>query len=315
MSIPSASASGGASNLGSQEGRVVATLGESGVQRAEDQRPQGLRSDAQPSGREAVPGSGRPEAPTSDASGGGGRHAANQRHPIVQLRNVVKVYGEGSTRVIALDKIDLEIYEGEFTSIMGPSGSGKSTLLHALAGLDAVTTGEIDVAGRTITGLKDKALTHFRRDNIGFVFQSFNLVPTLDAKANIELPSRLAGHKVDPHWMNQVVRALQLDERLAHKPHELSGGQQQRVAVARALVTRPAVLVADEPTGNLDSAASKEVLSLLRQAVDTLGQTVIMVTHDPGAAVIADRTLVVKDGRIVADLNSPTIEAITEVTR
>ncbi|MDO5720565.1 MAG: ABC transporter ATP-binding protein [Actinomycetaceae bacterium] len=245
----------------------------------------------------------------------GGRHASKQRRPIVQLRNVVKVYGEGSTRVIALDKIDLEIFEGEFTSIMGPSGSGKSTLLHALAGLDAVTTGEIDVAGRTITGLKDKALTHFRRDNIGFVFQSFNLVPTLDAKANIELPSRLAGHKVDPHWMNQVVRALQLDNRLTHKPHELSGGQQQRVAVARALVTRPAVLVADEPTGNLDSAASEEVLSLLRQAVDTLGQTVIMVTHDPDAAAIADRTLVVKDGRIVADLNNPTIDSITEVTR
>lgn len=252
------------------------------------------------------------EPPARDT---GGRHAANQRQPIVQLRDVVKIYGEGSTQVVALNKIELDIFEGEFTSIMGPSGSGKSTLLHALAGLDAVTEGQINVAGKVITGLKDKALTHFRRDNIGFVFQSFNLVPTLDAKANIELPSRLAGHKVDPHWMDQVVRALQLDNRLTHKPHELSGGQQQRVAVARALVTRPAVLVADEPTGNLDSAASEEVLSLLRQAVDNLGQTVIMVTHDPGAAVIADRTLVVKDGRIVADLNNPTIESITEVTR
>lgn len=248
--------------------------------------------------------------PTGSASG-----VLEQRRPIVQLRNVSKIYGEGSTKVVALNDVDLDIFEGEFTSIMGPSGSGKSTLLHALAGLDAVTSGTIHVAGKSITTLNDKDLTHFRRDNIGFVFQSFNLVPTIDARANIELPMRLAGRRISQPWMNRVVEALQLKDRLDHKPHELSGGQQQRVAVARALVSRPAVLVADEPTGNLDSVSSSEVLTLLRQAVDTLNQTVIMVTHDMDAAAIADRALIVRDGKIVNDLAHPSVDKIAEVTR
>ncbi|MDO5049383.1 MAG: ABC transporter ATP-binding protein [Actinomycetaceae bacterium] len=236
--------------------------------------------------------------------------------PIVQLRGVTKVYGgDEATRVIALDNVNVDIFEGQFTSIMGPSGSGKSTLLHALAGLDSVTSGVISVAGIEITSLGDKALTHFRRDNIGFVFQSFNLVPTIDAEANIKLPMRLAKRTVDATWMGQVVDALQLRERLHHKPHELSGGQQQRVAVARALVSRPAVLVADEPTGNLDSTSSAEVLTLLRDAADQLGQTVIMVTHDTNAAAIADRTLIVRDGKIVNDLAKPSVDKIAEVTR
>jgi putative ABC transport system ATP-binding protein len=244
------------------------------------------------------------------------RHASNTPLPIVQLRGVTKIYGsDDATRVIALNNVDLDIFEGQFTSIMGPSGSGKSTLLHALAGLDSVTHGVISVAGQEITSLSDKDLTHFRRDNIGFVFQSFNLVPTIDAEANIKLPTRLANQKVDEKWMDQIVTALQLKERLGHKPHELSGGQQQRVAVARALVSRPAVLVADEPTGNLDSSSSSEVLTLLRDAVDQLGQTVIMVTHDIEAAAIADRTLIVRDGRIVDDLYKPSIDKIAEVTR
>ena len=244
------------------------------------------------------------------------RHASNTPLPIVQLRGVTKIYGgDDATRVVALNNVDLDIYEGQFTSIMGPSGSGKSTLLHALAGLDSVTHGVISVASQEITSLSDKKLTHFRRDNIGFVFQSFNLVPTIDAEANIKLPTRLAGRKVDDKWMDQIVTALQLKQRLNHKPHELSGGQQQRVAVARALVSRPAVLVADEPTGNLDSTSSSEVLTLLRDAVDQLGQTVIMVTHDIDAAAIADRTLIVRDGKIVDDLYKPSVDKIAEVTR
>lgn len=254
--------------------------------------------------------------PTQVADGSAARHVSGNRVPIVQLRGVTKVYGRtDDVRVVALDRVDLDIFEGEFTSIMGPSGSGKSTLLHSLAGLDNVTQGNIMVAGREITSMNDKVLTHFRRDNIGFVFQAFNLVPTLDAEANMMLPMRLAGRKVDQNWMNQIVSTLDLSDRLSHKPHELSGGQQQRLAVARALLSRPAVLVADEPTGNLDSASSKEVLNLLRSAVDHLGQTVIMVTHDVNAASVADRTLVVQDGRIVADIADPTPEKIGDVTR
>ena len=243
------------------------------------------------------------------------RHASSQRTPIVQLRSVTKIYGRDDTRVVALDNVDLDIFEGEFTSIMGPSGSGKSTLLHSLAGLDSVTRGTVTIAGREITSMNDRVLTHFRRDNIGFVFQAFNLVPTIDAEANLTLPMRLDGKRVDKQWMNQIVRNLQLEDSLKHKPHDLSGGQQQRLAVARALLSRPAVLVADEPTGTLDSAASAEVLNMLRSAVDHLGQTVIMVTHDVNAASIADRTLVVRDGRIVADIAQPTPEKIGDVTR
>lgn len=231
---------------------------------------------------------------------------------IAQLRNVSKIYGQGDSEVRALNDVSVNFQPGQFTAIMGPSGSGKSTLLHALAGLDSVTKGSIVVDGKQITAMNDAELTVFRRERIGFIFQAFNLIPTIDAEANIALPMRLAGKRIDPVWKKQVIDALQLGDRLSHKPHELSGGQQQRVAVARALVARPALLVADEPTGNLDSATSAEVLSLLRNAVDQLGQTVIMVTHDRHAAAIADRVLIVKDGQIVHDLDHPTAEQIAQ---
>lgn len=232
---------------------------------------------------------------------------------IAQLSHVTKIYGQKNTTVTALDNVSVDFHDGQFTAIMGPSGSGKSTLLHALAGLDTITDGSVTIKGTRISDLKDKELTRFRRDHIGFIFQAFNLIPTLDARANIELPLRLAGKRADTTWLNQVVNALALRDRLSHKPAELSGGQQQRVAVARALVSRPTLLVADEPTGNLDSAASIEVLSLLRQAVDKLEQTVIMVTHDRHAAEIADRVLIVKDGKITYDLNHPTADEIAQV--
>lgn len=221
---------------------------------------------------------------------------------IVSLRGVTKYYGEGSTQVRALDGVSVDFQKGKFTAIMGPSGSGKSTMMHVLAGLDKVTSGSVAIEGIEITNLNDDDLTRVRRDRIGFIFQSFNLVPTLDARANILLPLKLAGRTADKAWLNQVVSALGLEKRLTHRPSELSGGQQQRVAVARALVMRPAVIVADEPTGNLDSNASAEVLGLLRDAVDRLGQTVIMVTHDEDSAQRADRILVVQDGTIVQDV-------------
>jgi len=223
------------------------------------------------------------------------------------------VFGESSIAVTALDNVSISFREREFTAIMGPSGSGKSTMLHLLAGLDSASSGSVTVEGTDLTTLGDDELTKLRRDRIGFVFQSFNLVPTLDAKANIELPLRLAGKSADDQWKQQIITALGLQERLTHKPSQLSGGQQQRVAIARALLMQPAVIVADEPTGNLDSAASHEVLSLLRQAVEQFGQTVIMVTHDYRAAAMADRVVVVQDGRIVADLDHPTTEAIAQV--
>ncbi len=234
---------------------------------------------------------------------------------IVSLRGVSKVYGSGDTQVVALDSVDVDFARGRFTAIMGPSGSGKSTMLHVLAGLDTATGGSILIEGDDITGLLDNDLTRVRRDRIGFVFQSFNLVPTLDAKANVLLPMKLAGRAPDRAWFDQVVEALGLSGRLTHRPSELSGGQQQRVAVARALVMRPAVIVADEPTGNLDSHSSGEVLSLLRSAVDQLGQTVIMVTHDQISAATADRVLVVRDGRIVADLDHPDVDSLAAVSR
>jgi ABC-type antimicrobial peptide transport system, ATPase component len=221
---------------------------------------------------------------------------------IVSLRNVTKIYGEGATQVRALNGVSVDFQKGQFTAIMGPSGSGKSTMMHVLAGLDTVTSGSIAIEGIEITQLNDNDLTRVRRDRIGFIFQSFNLVPTLDAKANILLPLRLADRRVDKAWFDQVVTALGLTERLTHRPSQLSGGQQQRVAVARALVMRPAVIVADEPTGNLDSKASNEVLTLLRNAVDGLGQTVIMVTHDEASALRADRIVMVQDGQIVRDV-------------
>ena len=232
--------------------------------------------------------------------------------PIVRLANVSKVYGMGDTQVTALNDVTVDFYSGEFTAIMGPSGSGKSTMMHILAGLDSLTSGRVLIENTEITALKDADLTKLRRDRIGFIFQSFNLIPTLDAKANILLPLELAGQKV---WFSFVISSLGLEQRLNHRPSELSGGQQQRVAVARALMSRPAVIVADEPTGNLDSHSTSEVLDLLRRAVTELGQSVIMVTHDVHAATYADRVLVVRDGQIVSDLRNASEEQLNAALR
>jgi putative ABC transport system ATP-binding protein len=227
--------------------------------------------------------------------------------------DVVKVYGTGDRAVRALDGVSAEFARGRFTAIMGPSGSGKSTFMHCLAGLDTVTSGRIAVGGTELTGLTDKALTAVRRDRIGFVFQSFNLLPQLTASQNITLPAELAGRAVDRDLFGHAIEALGLRDRLRHRPAELSGGQQQRVALARALVNRPEVVFADEPTGNLDSRTGTEVLELLRDAVHRFGQTVVMVTHDPSAAVYADRALILADGRLVRDIDRPTMSTISAV--
>jgi len=221
---------------------------------------------------------------------------------VVTAREVVRRYGEGDTAVDALRGVSLDIDRGRLTAVMGPSGSGKSTLMHILAGLDRPTSGAVTVAGVDVTRLDDAALTKLRRDHIGFIFQFFNLLPMLTAAENIALPLKLAGQKPDPDWLAELVETVGLGNRLGHRPSELSGGQQQRVAVARALVSRPSVMFADEPTGNLDSTTSGEILSLLRDSVDTLGQTTVMVTHDAHAAAIADRVLFLADGEIVRDL-------------
>ena len=234
---------------------------------------------------------------------------------IVRLQGVTKIYGSGDAQVRALDDVSVGFGAGEFTAIMGPSGSGKSTMMHILAGLDAPTAGHVFVEDTDITALKDTALTKLRRDRIGFVFQSFNLVPTLDARSNILLPMRLAGKTPDKDWFDLIVNSLGIADRLNHRPSEMSGGQQQRVAVARALMSRPAVIVADEPTGNLDSHSTTEVMDLLRRAVDDLGQSVIMVTHDTGTAAYADRVLVCRDGRIVSDLRDVTADTLTAALR
>ena len=238
-----------------------------------------------------------------------------QASSIVRLQGVSKIYGSGDAQVRALDDVSVGFGAGEFTAIMGPSGSGKSTMMHILAGLDAPTSGRVFVEDTDITALKDTALTKLRRDRIGFVFQSFNLVPTLDARANILLPMRLAGKAPEKEWFDLIVNSLGIANRLSHRPSEMSGGQQQRVAVARALMSRPAVIVADEPTGNLDSHSTDEVMDLLRRAVDELGQSVIMVTHDTATAVYADRVLVCRDGRIVSDLRDVTADSLTAALR
>ncbi|WP_083983319.1 ABC transporter ATP-binding protein [Actinomadura hibisca] len=230
--------------------------------------------------------------------------------PVAVASGVTKVYGTGDGAVAALRGVSAEVRRGQFTAIMGPSGSGKSTFLHCLAGLDAVSGGSVLIGGVDITALSRTRLTRLRRDRLGFVFQSFNLLPMLTAEENIRLTGRLAGRRADRQWFDTVVDALGLRERLGHRPSELSGGQQQRVAVARALLTRPEVLFADEPTGNLDSRAGAEVLGFLRQAVDGYGQTVVMVTHDPAAAAHADRVLFLADGRIVDELASPGIDEV-----
>ena len=243
---------------------------------------------------------------------------ADQEAPassIVRLQGVSKIYGSGDAQVRALDDVSVGFGAGEFTAIMGPSGSGKSTMMHILAGLDAPTSGHVFVEDTDITALKDTALTKLRRDRIGFVFQSFNLVPTLDARSNILLPMRLAGKTPDKDWFDLIVNSLGIADRLNHRPSEMSGGQQQRVAVARALMSRPAVIVADEPTGNLDSHSTDEVMDLLRRAVDELGQSVIMVTHDTATAAYADRVLVCRDGRIVSDLRDITADNLTAALR
>ena len=226
--------------------------------------------------------------------------------------NVSKSYGDGDAAVHALDDVSVSLAAGEFTAIMGPSGSGKSTLLHVLAGLDRPSSGEIYVGDTEITSLKDKALTLLRRDQIGFIFQSFNLLPTLTAAENIVLPIKIAGRKPDAFWVQSIVETVGLSERLSHRPSQLSGGQQQRVAAARARASRPQIVFADEPTGALDSRSGAELLGFLRTAVKELGQTVVMVTHDANAAAYADRVLFLADGNIVDEMQAPTADRVLD---
>jgi putative ABC transport system ATP-binding protein len=223
-----------------------------------------------------------------------------------------KVYGEGEAEVRALDGVNVEFETGRMTAIMGPSGSGKSTLLHCMAGLDSLTSGRIFLGDIDLTACHDKQLTLIRRDKLGFVFQSYNLVPTLSALENITLPMSLAGEKPDPAWLDTVVQTVRLGDRLNHRPSELSGGQQQRVAVARALLSKPEIVFADEPTGNLDSRSGSDILQFLRSAVDDLGQTTVMVTHDPAAASVADRVVFLADGRIVDEMVEPTFDRVLD---
>ncbi len=233
---------------------------------------------------------------------------------IASAHLLTKNYGSGEAAVRALDGVDIGFTRGSFTAIMGPSGSGKSTLMHCLAGLDRPTSGTVMLGGWDLSVASDKDLTRIRRDAIGFIFQSFNLLPTLTAEQNIKLPLDLAGRRADPDLYSQLVSSLRLSDRLTHLPSQLSGGQQQRVAIARALITSPSVVFADEPTGALDSQASHDLLSYMRQACRDLDQTIVMVTHDPNAAAFADRTVLLKDGRIVQDLAEPTVEQILAAT-
>ena len=226
--------------------------------------------------------------------------------------SLTKIYGEGEAQVVALDQVDIAIEQGRFTAIMGPSGSGKSTLMHCLAGLDSVSGGQVWIGETDLTTLKDKALTALRRDKVGFVFQSFNLIPTLTAQENITLPMDIAGSKPDQQWVDLIIDTVGLRSRLDHKPSELSGGQQQRVACARALASRPEIIFADEPTGNLDSRSGAEVLGFLRRSVDEFGQTIVMVTHDPNAASYAQRVVFRADGRIVDEMADPTAERVLD---
>jgi putative ABC transport system ATP-binding protein len=226
--------------------------------------------------------------------------------------DLTKVYGQGETQVVALDGVSVEFRQAEFTAIMGPSGSGKSTLMHCVAGLDSISSGSARIGDTELTALKDKQLTQLRRDRIGFIFQAFNLLPTLNALENITLPMDIAGRRPDKVWLDKVVDTVGLAGRLGHRPTELSGGQQQRVAVARALAGKPEIIFADEPTGNLDSRSGAEVLGFLRNSVRELGQTVVMVTHDPVAAAYADRVVFLADGRIVDEMYDPTAEQVLD---
>ncbi|MFQ6142619.1 ABC transporter ATP-binding protein [Streptomyces seoulensis] len=274
---------------------------------SQDVQGRGSTEEAAVSAHAAAPDRTRPDGPNApnapDAPDGSDRVAA-------RARGLTKAYGAGETAVLALDSVDVDVARGRFTAVMGPSGSGKSTLMHCLAGLDTVSAGQVWIGGAEITGLKDRELTRLRRDRIGFMFQSFNLIPTLSALENITLPMDIAGRAPDREWLDQVVDTLGLGNRLGHRPAQLSGGQQQRVACARALAARPELIFADEPTGNLDSRAGTEVLGFLRDAVDRLGQTVVMVTHDPNAAARSDLVLFLADGRIVDEREHPTAEAV-----
>ena len=224
--------------------------------------------------------------------------------------NLTKTYGSGQAKVVALDEVSVDIHAREFTAVMGPAGSGKSTLMHCCAALDTATSGSVFIGDTDLSQLKDKELTRLRRDKVGFVFQSFNLVPTLTAEENILLPLAIAGHKPDPEWYDTVIDTVELRPRLKHRPNELSGGQQQRVAVARALASRPAIVFADEPTGNLDSRSGAEVLGLLRRSVDEFDQTIVMVTHDPVAAAFSDRVIFLGDGQVVDEMRNPDREQV-----
>jgi putative ABC transport system ATP-binding protein len=233
--------------------------------------------------------------------------------PAARVRHLTKTYGTGQAMVTALDDVSLDLAAGEFTAVMGPSGSGKSTLMHCSAALDTGDSGSVFIGEQDLTTLRDKALTRLRRDEIGFVFQSYNLVPTLTAEENILLPLAIAGQRPERAWFEEVIATVSLGDRLRHKPNELSGGQQQRVAVARALVSRPRIVFADEPTGNLDSRSGAEVLELLRRSVKEYGQTVVMVTHDPVAAAYTDRVVFLADGRVVDELRDPDREGVLAI--
>jgi putative ABC transport system ATP-binding protein len=251
-------------------------------------------------------------SPSPSDPGRGDSHPSLPNGIVASTRDLVKTYGTDESIVHALAGVSVDLERGKLTAIMGPSGSGKSTLMHCMAGLDAATSGSVVVDGIELNGLNDKALTQLRRDRLGFVFQAYNLVPTLTAGENITLPMDIAGREVDQAWFDQVIDTVNLRDRLNHRPNQLSGGQQQRVACARALVSRPSIVFADEPTGNLDSRSSIEVLNFLRKSVDDYGQSIVIVTHDPSSAAYADRVLFLADGKIVDEMARPTADMVLE---